>query len=94
MTEDDFEADWAAVQRREARRGRGRRLDLKDMLFTLLRVEKFSGTRTKSGSALWECICLGTEDRPCGNRKLVSTNNLMKGKVKSCGCLRPQKSRP
>ncbi len=86
--EDDLESDWATIQRKEPPRGRGRRLDLKGLLFTLLRVEKFSGTRTKSGHALWECVCLGTEAHPCGNRKLVSTNNLLKGKVKSCGCLR------
>lgn len=77
--EDDLESYWALL--RPIRRGRGRRLNLVGKTFSRLTVESATDRRTKSGSALWTCSCV------CGNSKEVSTDNLMKGKVKSCGCL-------
>lgn len=38
-----------------------------------------------NGSALWRCRCT------CGNIKHTTTQNLLKGKVKSCGCLKANK---
>lgn len=92
MSDDDLESDWEAIRRREPPRGKGKRLDLVGLLFGLLRVEKYTGEKTKSGSAIWDCVCLGEEGRPCGNRKRASTNNLLKGKVKSCGCTRRRRA--
>lgn len=87
-TKDDFEDDWAHLQRKgDLKRGRGRRLDLTGRVFSRLRVLAYTGRRTKSGSALWDCVCMGEDGLSCGNHKEVSTDNLMKGKVKSCGCL-------
>lgn len=34
-----------------------------------------------SRHATWECIC------DCGNSKIVSSNDVKRGKVKSCGCI-------
>ena len=85
---DAFEEDWALVRSKgELNRGRGKRLDLTDRYVHHFRVGKFTGKRTSSGSAIWACTCLGAKGQPCGNLKEVSTDNLMKGKVKSCGCL-------
>lgn len=36
----------------------------------------------KSGRVCWKCLC------DCGNKHIVSSNNLLRGEVKSCGCLR------
>lgn len=33
---------------------------------------------------LWECVC------DCGNKKVVSSNNLSSNKSKSCGCLKTE----
>lgn len=37
------------------------------------------------GTVVWECQCL------CGRKKLVSAKRLLKGDVKSCGCLKSKK---
>ena len=37
--------------------------------------------RDTSGNIKWMCLC------DCGNKKTVSANNLITGKIKSCGCL-------
>jgi hypothetical protein len=78
-TDDDLESYWAIFK--PLARGKGRRLNLTGRIFTRLTVEGPTGRRTPTGSALWACLCA------CGNRKEVSTNSLMRGKVKSCGCL-------
>lgn len=78
-TDDDMESYWAIL--RPIARGRGRRLNLIGKAFYRLTVDAHTGRRTKSGSALWACTCV------CGAPKEVSTDALMKGKVKSCGCL-------
>lgn len=81
---DDFESSWNRL--RPVTRGRGKRLKLKGRRFDRLVVIEYTKTRTKSGSALWSCQC------DCGNFKNVSTDNLLKGKVKSCGCLLREKN--
>lgn len=53
--------------------------DLTGKRFCKLVVLKQCGT--KSGKRMWECIC------DCGNKSVVSTNQLTSGHTKSCGCL-------
>ena len=48
--------------------------------FGRLSVIERSG-RTKSGFALWMCVC------DCGNTTFVAANNLVSGNTRSCGCL-------
>jgi hypothetical protein len=77
-TDDEIESYWGLV--RPLVRVRGRRLNLTGRVFGRLTVRGPTGRRSH-GSALWDCLC------SCGTPKEVSTNALMKGKVKSCGCL-------
>ena len=60
--------------------------DLSGKRFGKLMVIKDSGERDSDSSnnqrRLWLCKC------DCGNYRLVSTYNLRKGYVKSCGCLK------
>lgn len=89
--EDDIQADWDELERArgDIRRGRGRRLKLKGHRIGRLVVGDATGTRDeKTGSALWNVTC------DCGETKVLSTNALMSGRVKSCGCLlRERKNR-
>jgi hypothetical protein len=78
-TDDELESYWALLK--PIVRGKGRRLNLEGKAFYRLTVDSNTGRRTKSGSALWACTCV------CGKPKEVSTDALMRGKVKSCGCL-------
>lgn len=54
--------------------------DITDQRFGKLVAKKFVG-KSKSGVALWDCVC------DCGNHKIVSVNNLKCGDTKSCGCI-------
>ena len=45
----------------------------------------YSTEQRKSGYTVWVCVC------ECGNKKHVSVNHLLKGNVKSCGCLVKEK---
>ncbi len=81
-TDDELESYWNLI--RPLVRQRGRRLSLTGRTFTRLTVRGPTGRR-EYGSAIWDCVC------SCGNPKEVSTNALMKGKVKSCGCLLREK---
>jgi hypothetical protein len=54
--------------------------DLTGQRFGKLLVIERRGSRHKQ--KLWLCKCA------CGNEHLVETYNLMRGQVKSCGCLR------
>lgn len=56
-----------------------RRLDLKGQKYGMLLVQKFAGMSDKSRS-LWQCIC------DCGVVKVLDSNSIRSGKVKSCGC--------
>ncbi len=78
-TDDDVESYWNLV--RPLARVRGRRLDLTGRTFDRLTVKGPTGRRNRSGSAIWSCLCV------CGATKEACSNALMRGKVKSCGCL-------
>lgn len=53
-------------------------LDISGMTFTYLTVIERLGS--KSGKALWKCLC------KCGKYKEVVSANLLSDRVKSCGC--------
>lgn len=53
--------------------------------YARLTVIGYSHTDFSSHIAYWECLC------DCGNKKIVPTNLLTRGTVKSCGCLRDEK---
>lgn len=58
----------------------GKSLSLVGKKYGLLSVVEKSEKRGPDGSIMWVCIC------DCGKQKLVSTNSLNSGSVKSCGC--------
>lgn len=58
-----------------------RELDLRGQRFGKLTVLYRTEKRMDQGSIVWVCQC------DCGNQKEVSAKRLMKGKVRSCGCL-------
>lgn len=53
--------------------------DLLGQKFYKLYVERFEGI--KNHRAMWSCIC------DCGNKVIVSGNNLLTGNTTSCGCI-------
>lgn len=53
--------------------------DLTGRVFGMLTVIEFS--HRENSNVVWKCQC------ECGGTKLVSANQLLKGNVKSCGCL-------
>ena len=59
--------------------GCGKRKDLTGQRFDRLVVIKDVGM--KNGKVVWECLC------DCGKYKSISSNHLMTGNTKSCGCL-------
>lgn len=59
------------------------RQDLIGKIFYRLKVIERHGSDPKAGT-LWLCQC------NCGNKIIVSTCDLNKGRVKSCGCLRKE----
>lgn len=61
-----------------------KRQDLSGKRFGLLTVVRMKG-RDKWGHQQWECLC------DCGGKKTTRTSDLIKGSVKSCGCLQHQK---
>lgn len=58
--------------------------DLTGLLVGRLRV--IERAPTESGRTRWRCACA------CGGEAIVSTNNLTRGAIKSCGCLRREAS--
>lgn len=56
--------------------------DLIGLKFGKLIVIDSTDLRSKNGNVIWKCKC------ECGNIDYVSTNNLLNGRVKSCGCSR------
>lgn len=59
-----------------------KRNDLAGKKFGRLTAVKPTAERDKNnGSVMWECLC------SCGNKKIVSAANLVRGGVTSCGCL-------
>lgn len=59
-------------------------IDLTNKKFGKLKVINYSHT---DKYRMWNCLC------ECGNKKIVSTRNLNRGNVKSCGCLSPELAR-
>ena len=57
--------------------------------FGRLTVIARAGSRREKGYSrkLWECVC------ECGKHKIVSTSNLTRGLVRSCGCLADEMKR-
>lgn len=76
---EDFELFWNRLEV-EIPRKRGKRLPLTGRTFGRLYVRAALEERTKSGSALWDCLCV------CGTPKKVSTDALIRGRTVSCGC--------
>jgi hypothetical protein len=62
-------------------------LDLVAERFTRLLVQSEHPTRNSFGHRMWSCQC------DCGSLKIASTNELRRGLVKSCGCLRRELGR-
>lgn len=58
---------------------------LEGRIFGKLTAIKEKG-KDKYGTRLWECQC------SCGNKIITSTNRLLRGNTKSCGCSRLKKS--
>ena len=56
--------------------------DLTGQKFYRLYVESYAGKQ--NNHALWNCIC------DCGNKVVVTGNNLLSGNTKSCGCLQKE----
>lgn len=54
--------------------------DLRGQRFTRLTVIDYAG-QSKDRHSLWLCKCV------CGNTKILQSNTLKQGLVKSCGCL-------
>lgn len=55
--------------------------DLRGQRFGKLTVQYATEKRIDQGSVVWHCIC------DCGNECETSARRLMRGKVRSCGCL-------
>lgn len=60
--------------------------DLTGMLFDRLLVISSTKERGPSGSIKWKCLCT------CGNVTTVTSNSLLTGATKSCGCLQRERS--
>jgi hypothetical protein len=58
--------------------------DITGQKYGRLIVLEFAGTHKRN--ALWKCRC------ECGNEKVIAGRNLKNGNVKSCGCLRSEKT--
>ncbi len=64
-----------------------KRADLKGKTFNYLKVICYHQTlrnRHDIKNAIWKCKC------KCGNITLVSSTNIQRGKIKSCGCLQKE----
>lgn len=62
--------------------------DITNKVFGRLKAIRRTNKRNKvNGSVIWECKC------KCGNITYVSEQNLIQGRVQSCGCLRKENSK-
>ncbi len=59
----------------------GRAKDLTGQRFGKLTVQYATEKRADQGSVVWQCLCA------CGNECEVTARRLLRGKVRSCGCL-------
>lgn len=64
----------------------GKRIDMTGQRFGRLVVLEHVATEPRRGK--WLCQC------DCGNKKLISRNELMSGHVNSCGCLKMKEPMP
>jgi hypothetical protein len=82
MSDDDLELEayWDDVRRDVVPRGKGKRLDLAGRTFGRLTVQTAAG-RNQRKEALWACSC------SCGGTKQATTDDLVRARVRSCGCL-------
>lgn len=64
----------------------GRAIDITGQGFGRLVALLMTG-HSQSGNALWLCQC------DCGNQIVTDSNHLRHGLVRSCGCLRRERSR-
>ncbi len=64
----------------------GRAIDITGRRFGRLVALRMTG-HSQSGNALWLCQC------DCGNQIVTDSNHLRHGLVRSCGCLRRERSR-
>ena len=78
MTEEEVDNFLKANPSRDKFVKKGRTYDLTNMHFGKLKVIERAGSQ--NGHARWKCQC------DCGNKTIVSTNNLLRGHSKSCGC--------
>lgn len=62
----------------------GKIIDLTGQKFNRLIVIKRTG-KTKNSHSIWLCRC------DCGKEKEISSNDFIRGKIKSCGCFRKKK---
>lgn len=60
----------------------GKYKDLTGLRFCKLVVLKRCELNTKNGKPQWECLC------DCGNNTVVSSDQLVSSRTRSCGCLR------
>lgn len=63
-------------------------IDLTGSVYGRLKAIRLAGTKMKGKKpvTLWECVC------ECGNKKIVCVGDLRNGLVKSCGCLRKERT--
>lgn len=59
--------------------------DLTGRKFHFLTALFASGQKSAQGRSLWVCQCL------CGNKPLITDNQLITGRATSCGCIRREK---
>ena len=69
-----------------------KKIDLTGRPFNRLVVIREYG-RAKNGAVLWLCRCLGKNGDDCGNEVVATSGALKFGSVKSCGCLRLDRTR-
>ena len=79
---ESLEEYWSDLRPNPRRGGRGKVRDLEGEVFGNLTVLCRVGSQEKTGISLWKCRC------KCGKPKIVPRDRLVKGTVKSCGCLR------
>jgi hypothetical protein len=79
---ESLEEYWSALRPNPRRGGRGRVKKLENEVFGLLTVIRRVGSQEGTGISLWKCRCR------CGRFKIVPRDRLVRGSVKSCGCLR------
>lgn len=69
-----------------------KKLDLTGQTLNRLVVIREYGL-SKSGAVTWLCRCLGRQGDDCGNEVVATSGALKFGSVKSCGCLRLDRTR-